>query len=112
MIYYLSAGNKVLIMRAAGEFYAQDLGTGNLELLSRFFEKYPEYTDRTFLSVKVRLCLIFINSSHVRLTTLLGRYGQDFEYPLRFQRIVRSQFPSIRTSMNEHFAGWRTSRAA
>lgn len=53
MTYYLSAGNQVL-MRAAGEFYAQDLGTGNLELLSRFFEKYPEYADRTFLSVKVR----------------------------------------------------------
>lgn len=37
------------------EFYAQDLGTANLELLSRFFEKYPEYTDKTFLSVKVKL---------------------------------------------------------
>ncbi|THH01241.1 hypothetical protein EW026_g1408 [Hermanssonia centrifuga] len=36
----------------SGEFYAQDIGTGNLELLSRFFEKYPEYADKTFLSVK------------------------------------------------------------
>jgi hypothetical protein len=36
-----------------GEFYAQDRGTGNLEMLSRFFEKYPEYADRAFLSVKV-----------------------------------------------------------
>lgn len=26
--------------------------TGNLELLARFFEKYPGYADRTFLSVK------------------------------------------------------------
>jgi pyridoxine 4-dehydrogenase len=37
----------------SGEFYATDGGTGNLELLARFFEKYPEYTERVFLSVKV-----------------------------------------------------------
>jgi pyridoxine 4-dehydrogenase len=36
----------------SGEFYGQDLGTANLELVARFFEKYPEYADRTFLSVK------------------------------------------------------------
>ncbi|KAH6912098.1 aldo/keto reductase [Coprinopsis sp. MPI-PUGE-AT-0042] len=36
----------------SGEFYAQDFGTGNLKLLSRFFEKYPDYADKTFLSVK------------------------------------------------------------
>ncbi len=28
------------------------MSTGNLELVARFFEKYPEYADRTFLSVK------------------------------------------------------------
>ena len=28
------------------------MGTANLELVARFFEKYPEYADRTFLSVK------------------------------------------------------------
>lgn len=39
-------------MNPTGEFYAQDFGTGNLKLLSRFFEKYPDYTDKTFLSVK------------------------------------------------------------
>lgn len=43
--------NLVAIHRA-GEFYAQDFGTANLELLARFFEKYPEYAERTFLSVK------------------------------------------------------------
>ncbi|KAJ3728507.1 aldo/keto reductase [Lentinula raphanica] len=36
----------------SGEFYAMDRGTGNLELLSRFFAKYPDYADKTFLSVK------------------------------------------------------------
>ncbi|RDX56629.1 aldo/keto reductase [Lentinus brumalis] len=36
----------------SSEFYAPDLGTGNLELLSRFYEKYPDYVEKTFLSVK------------------------------------------------------------
>jgi len=36
----------------SGEFYANDLGTGNLDLLAAFFEKYPDYADKTFLSVK------------------------------------------------------------
>ncbi|KAF8467029.1 NADP-dependent oxidoreductase domain-containing protein [Russula ochroleuca] len=36
----------------SSEFYGQGLTTANLELLARFFEKYPDYADRTFLSVK------------------------------------------------------------
>lgn len=36
----------------AGEYYGTGLTTANLELISRFFEKYPEYADRSFLSVK------------------------------------------------------------
>ncbi|TFK89520.1 aldo/keto reductase [Polyporus arcularius HHB13444] len=36
----------------SSEFYAPDLGTGNLEMLSRFYEKYPDYAEKTFLSVK------------------------------------------------------------
>ena len=36
-----------------GEFYASDFGTGNLELVARFFEKYPDYANKAFLSVKV-----------------------------------------------------------
>ncbi|KAK7463529.1 hypothetical protein VKT23_006877 [Stygiomarasmius scandens] len=34
------------------DFYDQNWGTGNLEMLSRFFARYPEYADRIFLSVK------------------------------------------------------------
>ncbi|KAI0733041.1 aldo/keto reductase [Fomitopsis betulina] len=44
------AGAKMFLN--SGEFYANDLGTGNLELLARFFDKYPSYADKTFLSVK------------------------------------------------------------
>ena len=36
----------------SGEFYGQGATTANLELVARFFEKYPECADRTFLSVK------------------------------------------------------------
>lgn len=35
------------------EFYGINPPTANLELLARFFEKYPEYVDKAFLSVKV-----------------------------------------------------------
>ncbi|VDB82814.1 unnamed protein product [Peniophora sp. CBMAI 1063] len=46
----LPTGCKMLLNSA--QFYAADLGTGNLELLARFFEKYPGYADKVFLSVK------------------------------------------------------------
>ncbi|KZT67696.1 Aldo/keto reductase [Daedalea quercina L-15889] len=46
----LPRGARILLN--SGEFYANDLGTGNLELIARFFEKYPDYADRAFLSVK------------------------------------------------------------
>ncbi|KAI0304549.1 aldo/keto reductase [Russula brevipes] len=46
----LPAGVKMFLN--SGEFYGQGLTTANLELLARFFETYPEYADRTFLSVK------------------------------------------------------------
>ena len=38
-----------------GEFYGPDGSPANLELLARFFKKYPEYANKTFLSVKVGL---------------------------------------------------------
>jgi pyridoxine 4-dehydrogenase len=36
----------------SAEFYGQGFSTANLDLLARFFKKYPGYADRTFLSVK------------------------------------------------------------
>ncbi|ETW74634.1 hypothetical protein HETIRDRAFT_331884 [Heterobasidion irregulare TC 32-1] len=46
----LPSGVKMLIN--SGEFYGIDPPTANLELIARFFEKYPTYTDKVFLSVK------------------------------------------------------------
>ncbi|KAJ7078063.1 aldo/keto reductase [Mycena epipterygia] len=34
------------------EFYSLNWGTENLELLARFYAKYPDYAEKTFLSVK------------------------------------------------------------
>ncbi|KAI5122055.1 hypothetical protein M0805_006039 [Coniferiporia weirii] len=44
------AGCKMTIN--SGEFYGVNPKEANLELVSRFFEKYPDYTDKAFLSVK------------------------------------------------------------
>ncbi|KIK56338.1 hypothetical protein GYMLUDRAFT_204781 [Collybiopsis luxurians FD-317 M1] len=46
----LPPGTKMFLNSA--EFYDNNFGTGNLELLRRFYDKYPEYADKTFLSVK------------------------------------------------------------
>jgi pyridoxine 4-dehydrogenase len=37
---------------STAELYGPGLSVANLELVARFFEKYPEYADRSFLSVK------------------------------------------------------------
>ncbi|KAH9988248.1 aldo/keto reductase [Russula compacta] len=46
----LPPGAKMLLN--SGEFYGQGEGPANLELLARFFDKYPSYADKAFLSVK------------------------------------------------------------
>ncbi|KAF8274161.1 aldo/keto reductase [Lactarius quietus] len=46
----LPPGTRLFLNSA--EFYGHGRSAANLELLARFFEKYPDYADRTFLSVK------------------------------------------------------------
>ncbi|KAI0666495.1 aldo/keto reductase, partial [Trametes maxima] len=41
------------MMLNSSEFYGYEWSLGNLELLARFFDRYPDYADKTFLSVKV-----------------------------------------------------------
>ncbi|KAG1756512.1 NADP-dependent oxidoreductase domain-containing protein [Suillus paluster] len=41
----LPPGTKMFIN--GGEFYGQNLSTTNLEMIARFFEKYPDYADKT-----------------------------------------------------------------
>jgi pyridoxine 4-dehydrogenase len=43
-----------------GEFYGSNSSAANLELLARFFHKYPEYAEKAFLSVKVRQLMDFV----------------------------------------------------
>jgi hypothetical protein len=43
-----------MLIAALGEFYGHNLATTNLEMIARFFEKYPDYVDKTFLSIKVQ----------------------------------------------------------
>ncbi|KAF8610100.1 aldo/keto reductase [Ceratobasidium sp. AG-I] len=48
-----SAPPGVKVFLNSGEFYGYPPNwTANLELLNRFFTKYPEYAERTFLSIK------------------------------------------------------------
>ncbi|PIL34136.1 hypothetical protein GSI_03847 [Ganoderma sinense ZZ0214-1] len=42
----------VKMMLNSGEFYGPNGSSANLELLARFFKKYPDYASKTFLSVK------------------------------------------------------------
>ncbi|KAJ7754521.1 aldo/keto reductase [Mycena metata] len=46
----LPPGAKMFLNSA--EFYSDTGGTENLQMLARFYAKYPEYADKTFVSVK------------------------------------------------------------
>ncbi|KAG2158383.1 NADP-dependent oxidoreductase domain-containing protein [Suillus bovinus] len=46
----LPPGTKMFLN--GGEFYGHNFSTTNLEMIARFFEQYPDYVDKTFLSIK------------------------------------------------------------
>ncbi|KAH9921539.1 aldo/keto reductase [Epithele typhae] len=72
------------LCRPTADFYGEGHGIGNLELLARFYDKYPEYADRTFLSVKVET--IFKTSVERSITALRGTKKIDLFQPARLMR--------------------------
>ncbi len=82
----LNAGNRGLVrayfilliyLLFLAEFYGEvhDF-TANLDLLARFFEKYPEYADKAFLSVKVRY---FPRSTRTSIMTFFLSFSFFFQ---------------------------------
>jgi len=59
-----------------GEFYGQGFSASNLDLLAAFYERYPGYADKTFLSVKGGL----------NFTTM--RPDSSYVSPLNFFRVI------------------------
>lgn len=55
---------------SVGEFYGINPRTANVELVARFFEKYPSYVEKAFLSVKV-----FVISTSVLFVTDISSQG-------------------------------------
>ncbi|TFK19490.1 aldo/keto reductase [Coprinopsis marcescibilis] len=91
----LPPGTKMFLN--AGEFYSLDLGTANLELLSRFYATYPEYASKTFLSVKGAMdkqmqphgSLEFLRASVDNITRALGpNKKMDLYQPARIDRSI------------------------
>lgn len=52
-VWLLSLELRLKRLNHAAEFYGGDPPIANLLLLSRFFEKYPDYKERAFISLKV-----------------------------------------------------------
>lgn len=46
------------------DFYGEGHSVGNLELLARFYDKYPDYASKTFLSIKVLITTFPISDLH------------------------------------------------
>ncbi|EIW62169.1 aldo/keto reductase [Trametes versicolor FP-101664 SS1] len=79
----------VKMMLNSSEFYDINWGTTNLELLARFYEKYPEYADRTFLSVKASSPLYDLRRSVDKcIAALRGTKKIDLFQPARIDREV------------------------
>ena len=49
-----------MILIHTASFYSQSWGPENLELLARFYDKYPGYAEKTVLCVKVCICVVSI----------------------------------------------------
>ncbi|KAF9056835.1 aldo/keto reductase [Rhodocollybia butyracea] len=83
----LPSGTKAFLN--SGEFYAMDRGTANLQLLSRFYSKYPEYADKTYVSVKgsIRGGMEFLRASVENIQSALGPNKKlDLFEPARIDR--------------------------
>lgn len=86
-----------------GEFYGINPPTANLELVARFFEKYPEYVDKAFLSVKV--CLLFFCDWLRDLMAWFDAGGhRRLSYPITVHRPVCGYFFQISPRLRPHLA--------
>ncbi|KAI6100416.1 NADP-dependent oxidoreductase domain-containing protein [Pisolithus croceorrhizus] len=92
----LPPGAKMLLV--AGEFYGHKLSTTNLEMIARFFEKYPSYAERAFLSVKA--------GSKVLTARLLVSFTSFFMKNILVKTSLQSREPqrSVET-INEKLRG-------
>ncbi|CDO74155.1 hypothetical protein BN946_scf185043.g206 [Trametes cinnabarina] len=81
----------------SSQFYGMGWTTANLELLSRFFERYPDYADRTFLMVKGGFNVAknrvdnspenLRHSVHACITALRGTKKMDVFQPARIDKL-------------------------
>ncbi|KAJ7869128.1 aldo/keto reductase [Mycena olivaceomarginata] len=84
----LPAGAKMFLN--SSEFYSNTWGPENLELLSRFFAKYPDYADRTFLSVKGAMANMRSDCSleNLRKRALGPHKKMDLYQPARIDQTI------------------------
>jgi hypothetical protein len=73
----------------SADFYGPGLGVANLELVSRFFEQYPEYVDRAFLSVKVRRSAWPVVWRDIEGNLERGSQGREVQYGLLVRRAMK-----------------------
>ncbi|KDE08769.1 hypothetical protein MVLG_01222 [Microbotryum lychnidis-dioicae p1A1 Lamole] len=99
----------------SGEFYGQPKRELNLELLARFFKKFPDYSDRVFLSVKAGMTLEMKPDSSLEalrkncenINKHLGGRKMDLFEPARVDTIrpIEETMRNLKTLQKEgHFA--------
>ena len=78
-----------IMFYSVGEFYGHNAATTNLELLSRFYAKYPEYAEKTFLSVKVLFWPSIAHTQYATLTlTTRGASKPTVSFPMDRQQLT------------------------